>query len=228
VEASVAQNGGQGDAAGAAAEQQSAPQVDLSPVLERLEGLDGRLGRVEPALAALAPEEPGEQNPLAELEALFAPDEPDPADQAALDGRALLQGLQAMQQQTSSATEQQVQEALAPVMQQLSSLQVRLDAEALTQKHPDLEKPEVFQPVVENARELATRLGQPELSTSAQFIELVYLSELAKKVAAGEVPAGQGREFALENGAGGAPAGDEPDIARGIVNSRGGNAFWGT
>ena len=227
MEASVAANGGADPgAAEAAATEQATPQVDLGPVLERLEALDGRLGRVEPAIAALTPEQEAAEDPLAGLEALFAPEEPDPMDQAGLDGRALIQGLQAMQEQTSSQTQQQMQEALAPLMQQVSQMQVRLDAEALTAKHPDLEKPEVFQPVVENARELAQRLGQPELSTSAQFIELVYLSELAKKVAAGEVPAGR-EGFELENG-GGAPSGDEPDSARRIVEARGGNAFWGT
>lgn len=222
MEASVAAGAAEG-AAPAAVEGTQAPSggLDLGPVLERFDGLGGRMEQMEQRLAAaFEPEaEEGDDEFAFNLDSLFEGQEPEAAQ-----GQINPAALQQLVQQGSQA---QIERALGPLLARVQQMEVGLDAERLAAQYPDLAKAEVAGPVVEQAQKLARALGQPELATNTDLIEVIYKAQMADKYAAGERPVGGGQEFELERAGGAGPAqGDEPNIAERIVADRQKAQFW--
>lgn len=200
-------------------EAEAAPQqeqgLDLTPLLERMDGIGGRLDSFEERFAdRFADQQPEQQD--------------DSYDDFDVDGMLDSEGdmdpqaaRQLLSQIVDQRTSKAVQEAVGPLMNQLQDMQIGLDADALAQRYPELSKPEVAEPVVQAARQLAEQMDQPELARSPQFIEVVYKSQMADKYAAGEVPVGDEQQFDLESAAGSGPQGVESNIAERIVAARG-------
>lgn len=216
MEASVAATEGDGTPTEGATETPSG--FDLTPVLERFDGLTPRFERLEQSVQSLlgTPEEPeGDEFDLASL---FGDNEE--TERGGLDPKAL-------QQLIETQVQSRLDEKWGPLSEQVRSIQVGLDAEALTARYPELAKPEIAQPVVDAARELAEKAGNPELATNTKVLELIYKAQMADKYAAGEKPAGAEEGFDLERAGGAGPAqGDEPNIAERIISSRKNDEFW--
>lgn len=217
MEASVAANDA-GDGTPTEGATETATGFDLSPVLERFDGLTPRFERLEQSVQSLLGTPEGEEEGDGfDLASLFG--ESEEAERGALDPQAL-------QQLIDTRADQRFAEKYGPLAEQVKSIQVGLDAEALTARFPELAKPEIAQPVVDAARELAERAGNPELATNTKVLELIYKAQMADKYAAGEKPAGA-EGFDLERAGGAGPAkGDEPNIAERIVASRKNDEFW--
>ncbi len=193
--------------------------VDFGPVLDRIDALGPRLERMESLLPQH--DDSGDDDDGFEFDtaALFGDD----PQQQGLTPEAL----QALTGQFQQMTQQQVQQALAPIMQQVQGIQTGLEAEQLAAKYPALQTEEGAAPVVAAARQMAEALGQPGLATNMQFLETVYKAQMADKYAAGEVPAGAEKGFDLERAGGAGPAaGDEPSIADRVIQSRQKTDFW--
>lgn len=127
--------------------------------------------------------------------------DPDPAKAA--------QGLQDFMANVARTEAQKIAaEAVAPLSQQQQEMRLDQESAALVAEIPELGKPEVAQPVIDEAHRQATMLGHPELVSDANFIKTVYLSqraqELAKQQQAG---AAGGSGVATLEGAGGAGPG---------------------
>ena len=118
---------------------------------------------------------------------------PQQAEQAAM---------QQLQQYIGSA----VNQAIAPFQQR----ELQREAQQLEQRYPDLAKPEVAGPLVQQAQSYAHELGHPELGTNPRFIENFYLAQQARDRAAQETPADGDKGVHLEGG-GAVPSGQEED-----------------
>lgn len=217
MEASVANDVGDGTPTEGATE--TTGGFDLSPVLERFDGLTPRFERLEQSVQSLLGTPEGEtEGDEFDLASLFGDNEE--TERGGLDPKAL-------QQLIETQVQARLDEKWGPLSEQVRSIQVGLDAEALTARYPELAKPEIAQPVVDAARELAEKAGNPELATNTKVLELIYKAQMADKYAAGEKPAGAEEGFDLERAGGAGPAkGDEPNIAERIIASRKNDEFW--
>lgn len=190
--------------------------LDLSPVMDRIgaleNGTQGRMERIESLLTQQFGQQEGEE----------AADEFDASGLFDVDdGVDPQQAQQLLAQLVDQRTQAALDKALGPMSEQLKEIQVGLDTEVLVARYPALGKPEVAQPVVEQARQVAEALGQPELATNTQVLELIYKAQMADKYAAGEKPAGEEQGFELERAGGASPAAaDAPNIAQRIVAER--------
>ncbi len=225
MEASVAANDG-GAAEGAEGAQAPAGGFDLGPVMERFDALDtglgGRIGAIEQMLTGGDEEQADEGDGEFDLSQLFGAGDEEDAP-AGFDPAALQEAFG----QYDQRSQEQLQKAIAPLMEQVRNIQVGLDAEALTARYPDLGKPEIAQPVVAAAKELAEALGNPDLAMNTKVLETIYKAQMADRYAAGEKPVGGEQQFELERAGGAGPAAaDEPNIAQRIVASRRNDKFW--
>jgi hypothetical protein len=232
MEASVAANAG-GEGAAETAEAQ-APAVDFSPVLQQIEQVGGRLGQVEQLIQQFAaPEGEGEEDDatlqaLAEFygaagqEELAQPQAPEFNPEAASKFLSTLQG----------TFDSKVQEAIQPLMQEVTALRAGRDAEQLYTKYPEMKNPEVAKAAVDGAMQLAQAMGYPaESGRNAAAVEAFYKAMRYDQIAAGEVPVDELQHPTLEPGGGASPRGGlgaTGGTARDIVAARGGNSFWGT
>jgi hypothetical protein len=203
MEASVAQGEGAAPAAEQGTQETSNGGLDLTPVLERFDGLTPRFEKLEQSVSQLLGGDDTDDDPDAgfDFESLYGDPEEDP--EAAQAARLNPEALQAL-------LDQRVQQALDahvnPLVDQVRSIQVGLDAEQLVARYPDLAKAEVSGPVVARAKELAEKAGKPEMADNMEFIEVIYQAEMAKRYAAGEVPVGAEKGFELERASGAGPA----------------------
>lgn len=217
MEASVAADGdGAAEAAPAG--------MDLSPVLSRLDEMGPRFEKLEAGLQGLlGPEESEDDGDEFDFAQLFGAEddgEPEAQQQRALDPQAL-------QALVDARTQQAIDSAMGPVMAQVRSIQTGLDAEQLAAKYPALARQEVAEPVVKAARELAEKVGKPELATDMGMLELIYKAQMADQYAAGEVPVGAEKGFDLERAGGAGPAqGDESNIAERVIAGAQKGAYW--
>jgi hypothetical protein len=186
---------------------------------ERVGGLESRLPEPQ------APPEPQPQDPFGQLGELGYDD-----------GE-----IQALQGVLAPLFQNVVQQAQAPLLQQLQMLQQgyaalnnELDAGDLVERYPALGTDEVYTPVAQQALQLAQSLGlqvqNPE-EVPAPLVEQVYLAQLGRERVASETPAGGGNP-GLETAGGATPPEPEPDLAKSIVAARGGQRtaasdFWG-
>lgn len=138
---------------------------------------------------------------------------PDPA----MDAHAQQQ--QAMQQ-LDQYVQQRVQQAIEPVRieQQVTELQNR---------YPDLQKPEVYTKVFNQAVQEAKRMGNPEMARQPRMIELVYLAQTGQERASQETPADGGQQGVHLEGGGAAPQEPEMDAADRMLQAWGVNPNGG-
>jgi hypothetical protein len=212
------------EAAGGEAAEGEQGGIDFSPVFERFEQLTPRLEGLEQTVSRLAEpaEEEGGDEFEIDLDSLYGPPEDGEQQERQLDPQAL-------QSMIDARAQQLLQQHLDPLQQQVRSIQVGLDAEALTARYPDLAKEEVAGPVVEQARALAEAMGNPALAQNTQFVEVIYKAQMADARAAGERPAGAEEGFELERAGGAGPAaGEEPSIADRLIAKQQNGAFWNT
>lgn len=214
---------GAAEGAQAGAQEGSATGVDFGPVLERFgaleTGMGGRMERLEQAL--LGGEQETEDGDEFDLSSLFGEQE-DPAEPA---GQQL--NPQALQALIDQRTQAAIDAAMSPVMGQVQSIQIGLEAEQLAARYPELGDAKIAGPVVEQARALAEAVGQPGLANNMQFIETVYKAQRSDRLAAGETPAGGEQGFELERAGGAGPAaGEQQNIAERISAARKSTAPW--
>lgn len=185
---------------------------DLGPVLERLSAFDSRLDDFSQRL----PEQQQQQqqgpeipDPYAQVDELYA-DDPESAQQV----REVLQGI------IGNVLQQELGRTVGPLAQQFRQLRTELDIGELEERYPEIARdPEVAGAIEQKARQLAERLGNPDLVFDAEILEMAYLASRAQKAAAQEGPAGGGNPAELESAAGSAPGEQEPDYAKEIVSA---------
>ena len=204
---------------------QDAPAgFDLSPVLERFDDMGSRMERIESQFSEYAQGDQPEEGADDEFD--FASLFGDEQGQEAEPERGALnpEALQSLIDQRAQALFEQ---KYGPLSEQVRSIQVGLDAEALTARYPDLAKPEIAEPVVAKARELAEMAGKPELATNVQLLETIYKAQMADKYAAGEVPVGGKQGFEAERGGGAGPvAQDAPNAAEQMISQARETQWW--
>lgn len=231
MEASVAAAGGAEGAAEAAEAQ--APAIDFSPVMQQIEGIGGRLGQVEQLIQQFAaPEGEGEEDDatlaaLAEFYGSGAQEQQQAPLAPQFDADAAGKLVEAMQGNVST----QVQQALAPVMQQLGALTAKTNADMLEAELPELKKPEVAKAVIDGSVGLATAAGlDPSVGRHPDVVRAVYKAMQYDRIAAGEVPVDSLNNPTLEPGGGASPHGGLGAMggtAADIVAAGRGNSFWG-
>lgn len=197
--------------------------LDLSPVLERFDDMGSRMERMESSFAEYLQGDEPEQADEFDFASLFG-DDPGQGQEA--DPRQQLNP-EALQQLIDQRAQSLFEEKYGPLSEQVRSIQVGLDAEALTARYPDLAKQEIAGPVVAKAKELAELAGKPELATNTQLLETIYKAQMADRYAAGEVPVGGKQQFEAERAGGAGPTADDaPDIAQRIIASRQQQSSW--
>jgi Sec-independent protein translocase protein TatA len=187
------------EAAPAPVEGQESPQLGIDPALDaRLNELGQSIGQLTQGFQQMQesqyedpyqdPYQQQQQDPYNGL------DPNDPRDAQILQ---MQQGYQQLQQQT----ENMAQEAYAR------------DLQGLTQRIPELDKPEVAGPVVDQAKQLMHQLGQdPNGRIPVGLIETVYGKYRADQIAAGQQPLSQVQQGqATLEGAGASPQQPEQD-----------------
>lgn len=225
MEASVAEGTQQG-AGGQGQEGQAAAAPDFGPVLEQMNANFAALGeQLQGALGG------GQQAADDGDEGAFEDDDlayPEPGADGELDPEAAQEYLDNLvQQRAKGVAQQEIQEALAPVMEALTEQRIEREATDLQTKYPQLRDPEVSEAVIERATGVVQQLGlsgdaAARLVTSGSFIELVFKAGLAEQQAAGTPTDGLG----LEPAGGQGPAQAEPNIARQVVDAGRPNNFW--
>lgn len=144
-------------------------------------------------LAALSAEPEEEFAPQEEYE---QPQQGDPDAEAQLN-------------QLTSFVDQRAQQMVAPLMQERREEQMQ----AIQQRHPDILKPEVFQPLSNLVETLAQRSGNDDLIFDPQFVEMAYKVVKAEAAESNAVPAEQAANGAsLETNAGQSQTGGSSDI----------------
>lgn len=114
----------------------------------------------------------------------------------------------------------QLQQALAPLQEQLSEQQRSREAEALVSEFPDLNDAEIAETVVHASRQWAEMVGQPELAHSPTLWRLMYMAGRAAEIANSE--SSEGSAAHLEGSGGAGPAGGQQvDMADRIINAGG-------
>jgi hypothetical protein len=195
--------------------------------------LDSRFGQMDERVGGL------EQH-LAPQQQAPPEQEPDPFAPLADAGYAP-EEIQQLQGVLSPLFQGVVQQAMQPLQQQnqqlaaqLAALTNDLDAGDLVDQYPALGTDEGWNRVAPEALALAQSLGlqvqRPE-EVPARIIETVHLAQLGRERVASETPAGGGNP-GLETAGGATPPEPPPDIAKSIVNARGGQKtpqglFWG-
>lgn len=193
--------------------------VDHSALLD---AMDERLGsfaeQFESRLAErFEPEEPVEE-PTDPWAGLYGePEEPVEPAQPQFDPR---QFAQQVAQASNQTIEQRLNELMQPHLAELAQVRAQLSAQDLEARYPELKDPEVVGAAGAAAQEWAARMGRPELAAHPSMVEAAFLLSKVKDAAQSEVPADGGHDV-LEL-PGGAPRGQEPDVADLIVNAGGG------
>lgn len=233
-----AESGGQsGEAPGG-----EAPQFDLSPVLDRVgqvgQSVDQFAERLQ-ALEGRLPEQGGDPeygDPYGQDDPYADLDDPSlyEGEDGEMDPRAAQQYLeQLVDRRASALAEQQVQQHVEPLMNQLDELMQDRAAEEILGEFPELADEQRAEQFMDTAANVVSDLGLPEelagrMITSAPFLRLVAQAARHQEAARNEQPVTETREHPLEPAGGANLGGGEPNLAQEIVNSRGGNAFWGT
>ena len=188
-----------------AAPAEAAPQVDLAPLMDRVEQIGGTLDQLVGAYQTEPQAEP--EDPWAWLSAQQEP-EPEPQQQPQLDPAQFSQAVQA-----------QIQQALHPTLSQLQELQSQVRMNQLYERIPQLKTDQDL------ARSIGERALQqlshypPEVAqqfaNDPAFIELVFKAAEAEKLAANQRPA-DGDPSILETAGGANPGGngEEPSIVQ--------------
>lgn len=120
--------------------------------------------------------------------------------------------------------QQIAQEAVAPLQAEQRAQQLA----ALEDSYPDMRDPQVAREVVDQAREMAARIGAPEAWRDPEVLEQVYLARSARERAGQEEPATGRVQNELEQaGASGAQGPSAEDEADEIVAAGTHGSFFG-
>lgn len=214
-----------------------APSIDNAALLSRMDELAGEIKGLREAPApqyaglgdALNPQQQevdsaSVNDPYAEDFGYDDPYQPQaPYGQQVDPQQAQAQAMAELQNFISTQVQQGVQAQVQPWIHQQ-------EVARLESQYPDLNKPEVVGPLVEEARRFAEQLGNPHLATSPAMIEKLYLAQQASARAAQETPADGDQEVHLEGGGAQQPQAQEDDLVSRVVNAGGGDAaaraFW--
>jgi hypothetical protein len=136
--------------------------------------------------------------------------EPEPLDLSWLDPESPSFDPNAMAQQLSglveSTVEQRVQQATAPVQEQVQQMRREQEAAALIGEFPELADEDTTAKVLETAKTYAQTVGHPELANEPWFWRTTYVMGRAMDQAQEEQADGPAPAH-LESGSGAAPAG---------------------
>lgn len=171
----------------------------------RLDGLTQQIGGIGTRLeesAAAAAEEP-EEEPEVSLPQYGVEDFD---EHGALDPAAQAREMQRIAGEIADQRIAGVQAERAAEREEAAWERRDQQAEALEQKYPDLADDEKSDMYIGIAKELAERLGKPELAIEPEWLERVYLSEKAKETAGDEIPAGNEQGVHVERGGAAAAA----------------------
>lgn len=210
---------------GAGGEQTQAASIDFGPVFEYIDQRVGNIG--EDIAARFAPEVEQEAEVdsfMEEFGDIFENPADAEAEQLAAEQQRSDRSLQALQALAQRA--QGSDDLLNQMAQRLDAIERRDEADAVMQRLPDLQNPEVAAQAVEAADQMAQRLGMPQLAGSAEFVALVYQASRAEALAQSGVPAGD-EHVHLETAGGAGPVPQDEDIGKGIVTAMGGGSLWG-
>lgn len=202
--AAVQETGAVAAPAGAAAG--GAPDIEAL-LMDRFGQFEQQIGSsLDQRFAALAPPEP-EVDPYAEaLGSVYE----DPAEREAV-GQALQGVFQPL-----------LEQATAPLMQELSQLRAELDAGDLEARYPALQNPETAQQAMQAAAQLAQKAGldPAQYGRNPALIEAAFLMQAAQARAQSETPAG-GTPVGLESAGGAATSEPGPNVAQQILAAGG-------
>jgi hypothetical protein len=114
--------------------------------------------------------------------------------------------LEAQTREIQRIAQSVVEETLRP--QREAEAQQARDAgfDALEERYADLKDEAEQDRLLELAQQQAQKLGMPQLAAEPDFVETVYLANVARTRAGNEVPAGSERGVALERGGTAPPA----------------------
>jgi hypothetical protein len=203
---------------------QDAPAgLDLSPVLERFDDMGSRMERIESQFSEYARgDEPEEADDEFDFASLFGDEQ---GQEAEPEPRNL--NPEALQAFIAQQVERGIKDAVNPLSESVQGLTMRHEAAELVSRYPDMDKPEVAGPVIEEADQLAKSMGRPELATNMKFLGTIYEAQMARRYAAGEVPVGGKQGFEAERGGGAGPvASDAPDAAQQMIAQAQETQWW--
>src|SRR5438105_556925 len=202
-------------------------QPDLASIQQQLSELGPSLEQMRGMLT----EQQEQQQAWAEQQQAAAdgrepqqPAEPDLSfmdpDNAAYNPQAAAQSLAQLMQDQS---QQQVQAALAPLQEQIRTMEAQRQADLLAAEFPEMEDPEIAQNVIDVSRQYAQMLGQPELGDNPAFWRMAYMAGRAADAANAEGDQ-QPAAATLEGAGGASPAGtadEQKQLVQGILNADG-------
>jgi hypothetical protein len=206
-------------------EQQAQPDLasiqqqlaELGPSLEQMRGM--LTEQQEQQMAWAEQQQPADdgrepQQPAQPDLSFMNPDSPQYNPQLAAQSLADL-----MTQQS----QQQVQAALAPLQEQIRTMEAQRQADLLASEFPELQDPEIASNVIKVAREYAEMIGHPEVGDNPAFWRMAYMAGRAADTANAEQQ--QQPAAATLEGAGGASPGGSADaqqqVVQGILNAEG-------
>jgi hypothetical protein len=221
---SAAQAGqGTGGDAGQAQGGEAAPAFDASALQQQLQATAGGVDELRQQFGQFLQSAPWQQQ---------AEPEADPG----IDLSFLDQGLydpavgeaerdqygQQLASQFDQRAEQRVQQAVAPLQEQLQNFQREQQIRDLISAHPEFQDPEIAQRIAGPdglARQWADAMGTPEHAQNPQFWRLVLMAERAAQAANAEEGAQAPNAATLEGGGGSGPAASQQDAAQQRVDA---------
>ena len=130
---------------------------------------------------------------------------------------------QSLAQLMADQSQQQVQAAVAPLQEQVRTMEAQRQADLLAGEFPEMQDPEIAQNVINVSRQYAEMLGQPELGDNPAFWRMAYMAGRAADAANAEQQQ-QPAAATLEGAGGASPAGAadaQQQVVQGILNADG-------
>lgn len=196
--------------------------LDFSPILSRFDEQGARFDSMEARFDALTAEPDTETDDGFDFASLYGED-PEQGQEAE---RQL--NPEALQSLIDARIQAGIDAAVNPLGETVRGLKMSHEAAALVSEYPDMDNPDVFNPVVKEAEQRAQAMGLPPgTELNMQFLKTIYEAQMARKYAAGEVPVGGQQGFEAERGGGAGPTADEaPNIAQQVIASRQKRDYW--
>jgi hypothetical protein len=176
----------------------------------RFDQLEGGLGEIRDWITGQQADPYAPQDPYAQTEA-YQPQQLDPYGQPVQgEGQAL------DPQMVQQMIQQGINQGLAPIQQHLLGQQLN----ALADKYPDMRTPEVLAKIDQTTGQIAQRMGNPNLATDPEIVEMAYMAHRAQQLASQQTPAGQHNEGATLEQSGAAPPQEPTDPADELFGPR--------
>ena len=196
---------------------QEAPEA-TQPSGVSLEDVSSRLSEMQEALAGIVPQQTAPQYTSLQDAVLQQPEPQDDWDGLNLDDQPVDNSLFEQQQQFQELINQNVQQAIAPLVQQMQTQQLVQQAREIEEQIPAFKDPVVVKATMEYAQQYVQRNGlDPSLTTNPAIIKLMYQAQSAEKMAAQEAPVTGSVQPQMSSA--GVPQGSEENIAEQIVNA---------